>query len=932
MADKIICPICGAENPANQKICHNCQTPLGDEAFFQTGQAPTEKDTGELEPLLPQWLRDMRQPSEEASAAAPRQEEAIEPPQTPSPKQENPAAEPVSSLDFLANLGAQADDNEEEEIPDWLASITGATSPKKENADMPSGIRWTENARSEDAPQSDDWLADLRQPVAQESDEANDWFSQTSQETAEAPFESSAPTIDDTPDWLKQMSAEASEPSEPQEAQGAPTETSNADDWFNQPTATDAGDTPDWLKQMSAEAGEPQKPQEAPTETSNADDWFNQPTATDAGDTPDWLKQMSAEAGEPQKPQEAPTETSNADDWFNQPTATDAGDTPDWLKQMSAEASEPQEAPPSAPTTDDTPDWLKADFATQAEAPSADDVELPSWMSSTQSESESAEPTATASATDVAPDWLNELGSVGGDKAPFVEEYDSAESAPSEDFASSWLQSSETPSWLTSDDKTAAPPFQGASDDLFGDMPDWLKSAAPDATIFDAPADFGIPKTEETPREISASFTASAFSEDIFSSADNAVPADIPDWLSSAMSEAPSGGNIPEAIEGDDARAPDVLPSWVEAMRPSDQSGMAGIVSAANAAAVESKGALTGISGALPFVAGFTPTSKPKAYGLKLNASEEQLKHAAILEQILAAETTPPALAAKPTQTSARGLRWAIAFLLLIATLFSAFTNSKIFSLPLLAPRETLDVIDLARNLPENAPVLVVVDYDAARSAEMESAVAPLLDGMLLLKHPRLTFVSNTEMGAALTEHLMRGALAFHAQNGATYLNLGYLPGGSIGIRAFADDPTRAASLDAYGNLAWDAPALQGVAALDQFALILLVVDNADSVRAWVEQTQSIRGATPLLAISSAQAAPLIQPYYAAGQIRGIVGGIFGGALLERHFSGGRPGMARTYWDAYSIGMALAAAFLILGGLINLAANLRERSMMKEGK
>ena len=60
MADMVKCPLCGTMNPPDQKTCERCQTPLSG-GSFQTGQAPVRKDTGELEPILPEWLRDARE-------------------------------------------------------------------------------------------------------------------------------------------------------------------------------------------------------------------------------------------------------------------------------------------------------------------------------------------------------------------------------------------------------------------------------------------------------------------------------------------------------------------------------------------------------------------------------------------------------------------------------------------------------------------------------------------------------------------------------------------------------------------------------------------------------------------------------------------------------------------------------------------------------
>jgi hypothetical protein len=204
-----------------------------------------------------------------------------------------------------------------------------------------------------------------------------------------------------------------------------------------------------------------------------------------------------------------------------------------------------------------------------------------------------------------------------------------------------------------------------------------------------------------------------------------------------------------------------------------------------------------------------------------------------------------------------------------------------------------------------------------------------------------LTFISTTETGATLAERLISGPLAGHNyQSGIQYLNLGYLPGGQMGIRAFAENPSvtapyafaQSSNLFNFTSIpAWSLPPLQDVTSLSQFAALMLITDNADSARAWIEQTASARGAIPLVVISSAQASPMIQPYYASQQVNGLVSGLYGGALFEQN-NAGRPGIARKYWDAYSIGMLLAMALIVGGGLVNLALGINDRTAAREAK
>ncbi len=66
MAD-IRCSHCGENNPDFLDVCQFCQSPLKSESMLHAGEAPSEKDTGELEPILPEWLQDARQQSRESA-------------------------------------------------------------------------------------------------------------------------------------------------------------------------------------------------------------------------------------------------------------------------------------------------------------------------------------------------------------------------------------------------------------------------------------------------------------------------------------------------------------------------------------------------------------------------------------------------------------------------------------------------------------------------------------------------------------------------------------------------------------------------------------------------------------------------------------------------------------------------------------------------
>ena len=109
------------------------------------------------------------------------------------------------------------------------------------------------------------------------------------------------------------------------------------------------------------------------------------------------------------------------------------------------------------------------------------------------------------------------------------------------------------------------------------------------------------------------------------------------------------------------------------------------------------------------------------------------------------------------------------------------------------------------------------------------------------------------------------------------------------------------------------------------------ITDNADAARSWIEQTQDLRGTMPFVVVSSAQSAPMIQPYYESRQVSGLISGLYGGSIFEQ-YNAGRPGTARRYWDAYSLGMLIAMSLVLGGGFWNLALGLRDRAAAREAK
>jgi hypothetical protein len=156
-------------------------------------------------------------------------------------------------------------------------------------------------------------------------------------------------------------------------------------------------------------------------------------------------------------------------------------------------------------------------------------------------------------------------------------------------------------------------------------------------------------------------------------------------------------------------------------------------------------------------------------------------------------------------------------------------------------------------------------------------------------------------------------------------VNLGYLPGGPAGVLYFAISPTEAARFTLDGLPAWNLPPLEGIRRLSDFAAIIVLTDNADSGRVWIEQTGSERGSTPMLMVISAQVEPMLLPYYDSGQIKGLVTGLAGGEAFDQTFVSpvAQTSLAQRYWNSFSAGILVVEIMIIVGALQSFATGRR---------
>jgi hypothetical protein len=581
------------------------------------------------------------------------------------------------------------------------------------------------------------------------------------------------------------------------------------------------------------------------------------------------------------------------------------GEMPDWLARLRQEVTGEEGSAVSAPLSGagDDLDWLGAMPQVGAEEEGPPAGEVPDWLGANAPGDTSSD--EVPAGADV-PEWLAKIrakarGDEGepsfeGDEAPEVEPPPLPVPPPAPD---------------------AILPAEPEAPASLG-LPDWLMAARPDeAPTVAAPNEPERPSwlmgvtddgSGELPRVQALVFDGEGApplpAPDIDLSS---VSAQVPDWMGE--------GRPPEVADRSDL-APATLPAWLEAMRPVDTFRSVIEIESAEDAAVESAGPLAGLRGVLlaePVVAmPHAPTGK----SARLDVNERQYAQAELLHRLIEDEQREvrprPAAKARPSV-----LRWVVAAALLLAVGVPGILGVPAMALPAFAPRDLAGLVGVVDDIPTDRPALIVFDYEAGATGEMEAVAGPFLSHLMERGVPIATLSTHVG-GSVLAERLMALQGAGHNYvRGEDFVHLGYLPGGPAAVQLFAAAPRQAVTSGFLEEEAlttiWDSPVLAGVSQLSDFTLLAVITSGSEDARVWIEQSEPFLGEAPLVTVVSAGSEPLVRPYFESTdpKVNGIMSGLTSAVAYEQRL--GEPGLAHSRWSSYGLGLLTVEVLLVLG-------------------
>jgi len=139
---------------------------------------------------------------------------------------------------------------------------------------------------------------------------------------------------------------------------------------------------------------------------------------------------------------------------------------------------------------------------------------------------------------------------------------------------------------------------------------------------------------------------------------------------------------------------------------------------------------------------------------------------------------------------------------------------------------------------------------------------------------------------------------------------------------------------DLSSRYVWGSGPLAGISTADNFGLVVVLTDSPDDARAWIEQVQPMlqNSNTPLLIAASAQAEPMIRPYYESSpkQVDGLIAGLTGS--MEYEIRSGTLDRAAESWDAFSVGIFTAVVIILAGSLVSGGMSLAASAKKNTGE
>ncbi len=362
------------------------------------------------------------------------------------------------------------------------------------------------------------------------------------------------------------------------------------------------------------------------------------------------------------------------------------------------------------------------------------------------------------------------------------------------------------------------------------------------------------------------------------------------------------------------------IPEWLKSMSPFGSRGEDEPGNIRSGSYVEKAGPLAGLVDAIPAEPDVVSSAKSSPLSPRLQITKLQKTHARLLAEMIDGGEHNQHDAQKQAPDKRMVARIIIALLLFATVLFSSYLGWAPQKPSPSVGVEAFMAKKLVDDLPESSYVFVAIDYSPGYTAELEIE-AEILARHLLDQGHHLMFVSTNPLGPILAGRVMdRLKKVSPAYSDPSYTILGFIPGGAVGIRSFAQNPPGMFPRDIDGQPVWDAPGLMNQKTLSDFPLLAVITENPERFREWIEQARPLMNDSKLLMIVSAQNEPVVRAFIDPNlrKVDGLVSSLGGSA--EYAILMGDYSILSDLWSPHAYAATAAFGLIIVLGIMNTIA------------
>lgn len=228
--------------------------------------------------------------------------------------------------------------------------------------------------------------------------------------------------------------------------------------------------------------------------------------------------------------------------------------------------------------------------------------------------------------------------------------------------------------------------------------------------------------------------------------------------------------------------------------------------------------------------------------------------------------------------------------------------------------------------LRPNSKVLVSFDYDPASAPELD----PMADAFMKYAfHHRFKVVcmglwppAPPQITRCLNRVLADPEIAaLNLQYGVDYVNLGFQSGNEFAIQGMGASIHNVFPNDTRGTPTGEIPIMKDVTDFSNVDFVFNLSAGYPGTVEWV-QVGVDRYRAKLGAGNTAVQAPLAYPYLGSGQLKGLLGGMKGGAEFEG--LSGHIGKATKFMVSQTFAHLVVILFIVMGNIAYFAAKRRE--------